>query len=153
MRRINYWSDFMLSITLKDANGYDTMPPSDHDWSITVTDCVGHCWTGTYKGGQYTGMSVDSEGVITCYVDNPGYTPDRHLTIVYRNDIPDTNFADGYDNQVTVLAEDLWVWSGPTDTTDAIDVSVIIPMCIPMITDASINDAGDLLLTINYTEQ
>lgn len=150
MRRINYWSDFTLNITLKDANGVASRPPSDHDWSITVTDGCGHCWTGSFKGGTYTGLSVDSDGVITCYVDNPGYTPSNYLTIVYRDDIPDAHFADGYDNQVTVLCEDLWVWAGATDTMDAIDASLVIPMITPRITGAGIIPTGDLLITIDY---
>ena len=90
--------------------------------------------------------------MITCYVDNPGFHRGA-LTIYFRNNLPDGNFVDGEDNQVSVVADELWLWNGNTDTADATGVSVIIPMCIPQITDATINDDGELLLTLTYTEQ
>lgn len=152
MRKINYLSDFEVGLTLTDANGVPTAPPTDSDWCVCLVDSAGVAWHGTFAGGVYSGVSVDSSGMITCYVDNPGFHRGA-LTIYFRNDLPDGNFVDGEDNQVSVVADELWLWNGNTDTTDATGVSVIIPLCIPQITDASINDAGELLITINYTEQ
>ena len=142
----------MVGLTLTDANGQPVAPPTDSDWCVCIKDSRGTCWHGTYTGGEYSGVSVDADGMITCYVDNPGYTKGQ-LSIYFRNGIPDDHFYDGHDNQVVVVADELWLWNGNTDTADAAGVSVVIPMVLPQITDASINDAGELLLTINYTEQ
>lgn len=152
MRKINYLSDFRVGLTLTDANGVPTAPPTDSNWCVCLQDSRGVWWHGTFCDGVYTGVSVDENGMITCYVDNPGFSPGQ-LTIYFRNGLPNDHFADGEDNQVSVVADQLWLWNGNSDTTDAIGVSLIIPLCIPQITDATINDDGDLLITINYTEQ
>lgn len=150
MRRINYLSDFTLSVTVTDANGVQTSPPTDCNWCICVKDAAGTCWHGSYTDGEYSGLSVAADGVITCYVDNPGYAENSYLTVYYKVDTPDAHFEDGYDNQVTVSSNDIWMWGGATDTTDAISASLVIPMITPRITGAGITPTGNLLLTIDY---
>lgn len=148
MIRINYQSDFAIAVTLKDAAGQTVTPPTDHAWSIHVTDIAGTCWRCGFDGTTYEDCSIDGNTII-CYIDNPGFVPGQ-ATITFKDDIPDTHFADGYEN-IVVPAGGVFLWNGASDTGEAVDVNMVINMIAPQITGASIDAAGDLNFVINYT--
>lgn len=146
MARINYKSDFTLRIELKSGEGTQLAPPVDHPWWLHITDSAGTCWRCGFDGENYEDCSLDGEDVI-CYVNNPGFVPGL-LTVTYEDAIPDSNFADGYDNIVQPSSEEIVLWEGPT-TMDTVEVSLILSVIAPRVIDATVDIDGDLCLTFN----
>lgn len=146
MTRINYQSDFTLRVSLKSGAGTQFAPPVDHPWWLHITDSAGTCWRCGFDGVKYEDCSIDDMDVI-CYVNNPGFVPGM-LSVTYMDTIPDSNFADGYDNVVQPASEDLVLWEGAT-TMDTVEVSLILSVIAPRVINAAVDHNGDLNLTFN----
>lgn len=147
MIRINFQSDFTLRVTLRDSAGEPLAVPAN-PWSVHITDTAGTCWKCAYNGaGGYEDCAVD-DGVIVCYVNNPGFVPGV-LAVTFHNDIPNNAFADRVENQVTPATASIMLWDGPTEGGDAVDVSMLLSVIAPRVIDADVDIAGDLQLTFN----
>ena len=146
MTRINYQSDFSVRVTIKSADGTVMQPPTDHAWWLHIADDMGTCFRCGFDGSGYEDCRIDGDTVV-CYVNNPGYVPGL-LHVTYMDAIPDSNFADGYDNVVQPASEDLVLWEGAT-TMDTVEVSLILSVIAPRVINAAVDHNGDLNLTFN----
>ena len=150
MIRINYKSDFSVRVTIKDTTGEIVPPPSDNPWWLHFTDIMGTCWKCGFDGSSYEDCSIDGDDII-CYINNPGFAQGK-MSVTFCNNVPDAHFADGTDNKVTPVMDDLFLWPGASDTSDEISMDMIVGLIAPQITDASIDASGDLNLEISYKE-
>lgn len=148
MIRINYLSDFTAKVTVKDSLGEVLQPPTDHPWWLHFTDAIGTCWRCGFDGTDYEDCAIDGTDII-CYVNNPGFVQGS-MQVTFFNDIPDEHFADGIDNRVTPVMDDIYLWNGKSDTNESIDMDVVFGLMAPQITDAAVDTDGDLNLVINY---
>ena len=146
MTRINYQSDFSVRVTIKSADGTVMQPPTDHAWWLHIADDMGTCFRCGFDGESYEDCAIDGNTIV-CYVNNPGYVPGL-LHVTYMDAIPDSNFADGYDNVVQPASEDLVLWEGAT-TMDTVEVSLILSVIAPRVINAAVDHNGDLNLTFN----
>lgn len=145
MRRINYQSDFTAKLTLTDSNGEPMAVPAN-PWSVHFTDEAGTCFKCCYDGSTYEDCAVIADAIV-CYVNNPGYMPGV-LSVTFCNDVPDANFADDYNNQVTPVSSQILLWDGATDAGESIDMGIMLQVIAPRVIDATIEE-GDLILTFN----
>ena len=145
MIRINYESDFTCKVTLTASDGTPMAPPAN-PWSVHFTDEAGTCFKCSYDGTSYEDCTVEDDDIV-CFVNNPGFKPGT-LMVEFCNDIPDENFSDGYDNQVTPVASRLLLWPGASDSGEAVDVGIMLNVIAPQVINATI-EVGDLYLTFN----
>ena len=123
MKRINRFSDFTLTIALKDSSGDPIAPPSN-PWEIHIADTAGTCWRCSFDGTHYEDCQVVNNQIV-CFVDNPGYVSGEAI-VTFHNNVPDANFGDGYYNQVVPLTDEIVFFDGPTDTNGEIETSLIL---------------------------
>ena len=147
MTRINYQSDFTLRVSLKSGAGTQFAPPVDHPWWLHITDSAGTCWRCGFDGVKYEDCRIDDMDVV-CYVNNPGFVPGM-LTVTYMDAIPDSNYADGYNNQVAPAVADVMLWDGATDDGATVDIDLLLQVIAPRVTAANVTSVGDLVLTFN----
>jgi hypothetical protein len=147
MTRINYQSDFTLLVTLTNHEGGTMSPPSGHAWSVHIRDDAGTCWRCGFDGSSYEDCAVDGDTIV-CYVNNPGYVPGL-LHVTYVDAIPDSNYADGYNNQVAPAVADVMLWDGATDDGATVDIDLLLQVIAPRVTAANVTSVGDLVLTFN----
>ena len=128
MKRFNRYSDFTLTVELTDTQGNPITPPGN-PWEIHIADTAGTCWRCGFNGSEYEYCEI-VDGKIVCFINNPGYVAGQ-LAITLHNRIPDTHFADGVYDQVTPLAEQIILWDGATDPTQADDIIITLAVLNP----------------------
>ena len=147
MTRINYQSDFTLLVTLTNHEGGTMSPPSDHAWSVHISDDAGTCWRCGFDGSSYEDCAVDGDTIV-CYVNNPGYVPGP-LSVAFVNDIPNGSFADDVETQVTPATTSIMLVDGPTEGGTEASIDMMLQVIAPRVTAATVTMAGDLSLTFN----
>lgn len=147
MIRINYQSDFSVRVTIKSADGTVMQPPTDHAWWLHIADDMGTCFRCGFDGSSYEDCRIDGDTVV-CYVNNPGYVPGL-LHVTYMDVIPDSNYSDGYNNQVAPAVADVMLWDGATDDGASVDIDLLLQVIAPRVTAANVTSVGDLVLTFN----
>ncbi len=117
---VNYQSDFAVSVTLLDTQGNAIAPP-EWDWTLTFKVNTRKYECGQ-KDGELQSCKIDGNNII-CYLDNHHFGVGT-LEAQFTQQIPNTNYADGYQKTVTPQELDVVLWADASDSDDTITTEI-----------------------------
>lgn len=125
VKRINYKSDFSVTVRLKQGDTVVDFPLTD--FSILFTTNIGRyeCFC---KGGTYTHCKRNDDGSVTCFLDGHGLHPGM-LKAEVRIDNIDGNYTDGFRREVSLSYGNIELVTGNGNGYDA-SMDVVLSVAV-----------------------
>ena len=134
MRKIHYCDDFVLEFRRRDGTGEVVALPS-HDWRAvlhTASNYRYQHWTVENKSGVLSGaVEVKDAGRMLLFVLNNHGLDAGRLIVEWYEEIPDTNFPDGYRHIHRTYKSDVELVRGQGDEITVADIEVVMPYILP----------------------